>query len=781
MSLEGAIQDARKALNRDLIAARLGDNGQGNPYDLDTPGNYWVQKVEANGNLSQPISLPIYSNANIPPKAGLAVYIGYDEFGTQCIWRASRTGLLSADISPLILNPLDTAVYGKVNGANIANFFCQRHGDTTNYPLTVVVFPGAIERADTMQIFSGATVDLSALVPGDDLHCYAVVFIKTDLTLEAFASTPVALTEPLTDVDISEAIAQRTADSLTIWAWELFDEQTVLSPDPTKNVDLRQWLNIPGTGGAMTSFNVAGDTGTPATISDGDTLTFVGTNGVATSISGDTVTIDGTITSKEIFNEWTETGTPSANTLWVYATDDNGFTVWRLIDSTGTVLQTIRDQIVVAKNTTGSSIAAGSAVKINTVASGVSLMVKSIATNDTVNLADGVVMDATADNAFGRVMLRGIMPLDTSGYSAGALLYLSAATSGLLTATSPSSGAGWIQIVAQALDSSASGHLLVNPKTRLDHLYTANLNVGTKTNTNINFFVDATHVLNLIAPPISANRAITLPDATGTVVLNDNTVSLTNKKYGSGSSIAADAVLDMVSTTLGGRPAPVMTVAQRDAISSPAEGLMIYCSDTDELSFYDGQRWRAVEGVGWSPFAFPISYNPSAAFADGLSVAAVSGVLAVPMLVPSHMLLEAVSVTNLNTALARSWTWGLYKQYLNNGNSGENTLTQVAVANGSDAFTATAVSIRTITATSAPIYLAPGVYWLVIQNNHASNVFSVGSTAVAARAAFNTGQTKTLGAGIGSTLDFVASTWVKTSDVVAVVCKGRVFGQTTSF
>ena len=45
-----------------------------------------------------------------------------------------------------------------------------------------------------------------------------------------------------------------------------------------------------------------------------------------------------------------------------------------------------------------------------------------------------------------------------------------------------------------------------------------------------------------------------------------------------GSAANATAILDLKSTTKGLLP-PRMTYAQRQAISSPATGLMIYCTD----------------------------------------------------------------------------------------------------------------------------------------------------------------------------------------------------------
>lgn len=39
---------------------------------------------------------------------------------------------------------------------------------------------------------------------------------------------------------------------------------------------------------------------------------------------------------------------------------------------------------------------------------------------------------------------------------------------------------------------------------------------------------------------------------------------------------------------------PRMTEAQRDAISSPATGLLVYNTDDNEFNFYDGSSWRVL-------------------------------------------------------------------------------------------------------------------------------------------------------------------------------------------
>ena len=57
-----------------------------------------------------------------------------------------------------------------------------------------------------------------------------------------------------------------------------------------------------------------------------------------------------------------------------------------------------------------------------------------------------------------------------------------------------------------------------------------------------------------------------------------------------GSTPDASAMLDVQSTTKGMLP-PRLTSAQRDAISNPAEGLIIYNTESDCLNHFAGGRW----------------------------------------------------------------------------------------------------------------------------------------------------------------------------------------------
>lgn len=75
-----------------------------------------------------------------------------------------------------------------------------------------------------------------------------------------------------------------------------------------------------------------------------------------------------------------------------------------------------------------------------------------------------------------------------------------------------------------------------------------------------------------------------------------NTASPTfTGSVGVGSAAVASALLDVQSTTKGFR-APSMTTTQRNAIASPAAGLMIYNTTLNAYQVYNGTAWSSVGG-----------------------------------------------------------------------------------------------------------------------------------------------------------------------------------------
>ncbi len=282
MSLEQAIQDARRILNVDPIIARLGD-GNGNVYDLVFTGYYFCRKIESDNKLSKPFSLPLNPLASIPPRDGQPVILGYDSFGIFCIYSANRLGMISGNTNPLILNPLDTAVYGKTSQTNLATLYYQRHGDTVNFPFTVVVFKAPVIINGVADLFAGAGINIASFVPAAGIHCYVSIFLRTDMTV---------------GVDIQEGIDQSSANSVIICAWELHGGDTALSPSPARNVDMRQIVNTGSGSSPGTSLTVTDGT---TTVTDVTEIDFNGTDFTVTDLTGGAVQIDLVTPSAQIF------------------------------------------------------------------------------------------------------------------------------------------------------------------------------------------------------------------------------------------------------------------------------------------------------------------------------------------------------------------------------------------------------------------------------------------------------------------------------------------------
>lgn len=81
-------------------------------------------------------------------------------------------------------------------------------------------------------------------------------------------------------------------------------------------------------------------------------------------------------------------------------------------------------------------------------------------------------------------------------------------------------------------------------------------------------------------------------DFTGTAGFRALVSALAGQVVGA-ASLNASAILEADSTTLGFLP-PRMTTTQRNAISSPAEGLVVYNTTTHKLNVYTGSTWEAV-------------------------------------------------------------------------------------------------------------------------------------------------------------------------------------------
>jgi hypothetical protein len=156
----------------------------------------------------------------------------------------------------------------------------------------------------------------------------------------------------------------------------------------------------------------------------------------------------------------TNTPTSQGTIYW----DDSRSTAALIMN--GTLQHIGQDTFFYVKNSTGSSIAKGTAVRFNGTdgASG-HLLIAPFLANGTYpsNYFMGVTAETIANGSFGQVMHFGELGgINTSGYTAGALLYASTTVAGGFQTTAPVAPNN-IVLIAAAINSKNNGDILVRP------------------------------------------------------------------------------------------------------------------------------------------------------------------------------------------------------------------------------------------------------------------------------------------------------------------------------
>ena len=109
---------------------------------------------------------------------------------------------------------------------------------------------------------------------------------------------------------------------------------------------------------------------------------------------------------------------------------------------------------------------------------------------------------------------------------------------------------------------------------------------------------------NLIRNALTLKNNINFTNSTGTniargLLINQTLTAVSDYRaiesnvggaYFNTSSVNASAILQADSTTQGFLP-PRMTTAQKLAIATPAAGLMVYDTDLNQMSYYNGTTW----------------------------------------------------------------------------------------------------------------------------------------------------------------------------------------------
>ncbi|MFM1756668.1 MAG: hypothetical protein RL621_1641 [Bacteroidota bacterium] len=170
---------------------------------------------------------------------------------------------------------------------------------------------------------------------------------------------------------------------------------------------------------------------------------------------------------------------------------------------------------------------------------------------------------------------------------------------GSVTTIKISDGAVTDSKVSSISGSKVTGNILGNAATASKLVTARNIN-GVPFDGSSNITISASaNAESLSGTNLNAN--ITGSSLTSTGVLNNATI---NGKVivGATSETSSTAILEVSSTTQGFLP-PRMTLAQRIAITNPAQGLMIYCTNCGtygEPEYYNGNSWLTLSGASTS-------------------------------------------------------------------------------------------------------------------------------------------------------------------------------------
>lgn len=155
---------------------------------------------------------------------------------------------------------------------------------------------------------------------------------------------------------------------------------------------------------------------------------------------------------------------PPDNTLRIHAEDNAGFT-FPHYHVNGDEIEISRDMIFVGRNTSGATITKGTPVNIYNATGNKPQLRVSRSSSESTMPAQGLMFEDVAHNAFGRVIGRGELRLDTSAFSEGDLLYVG---DGALTNMEPTSPDHTQEIAVVITSGAGNGRVFVSPHTHIN-------------------------------------------------------------------------------------------------------------------------------------------------------------------------------------------------------------------------------------------------------------------------------------------------------------------------
>lgn len=373
------------------------------------------------------------------------------------------------------------------------------------------------------------------------------------------------------------------------------------------------------TGAGVISFNGRVGSVTPA---EGDyNLTQLGDVIITTAINNDVLRYNGS--------------------NWVNAQIFTG-TIAQYVDGTGayqtfpTLLSSDR-LITEVRNTTGATVTKGTVIYLNGSSGTLPLIAKAQANGEATSTGTyGVVQNDIANNANGYVVVIGnLTGIDTSAYSAGAILWLSPTVAGGYTTTKPSAPnhAVYIGIVTRSSNTQGTIEVKIQNGYELDELH--NVSISSVANNEVLVYESASSLWkNKTIPTIlgytPANAATYVPYTGATADMNIGAYSIYTSNViitsgGSGflAALTADTlnaigILNLTSGGKNGNLKPTTLGADRTWTLPDASGTIALTSNLS--SYVPTSRTLTINGT-----TYDLSADRSWTISTGISGSGVSG------------------------------------------------------------------------------------------------------------------------------------------------------------
>lgn len=365
----------------------------------------------------------------------------------------SSSGLLSnATAGTDYQSPISLTTTGTSGNATFTS-------NTLNIPNYTYTLPTA-----STSVLGGVKVDgTSITISGGVIS--ATTGGSGTVTSVASADGSITVTNPTTTVDLAvvKAPIWSTArllagNSVNGSANVAFANKFIVQGTTDTGLSGAQFLGALGTGIVKNTTS----TGVLSIAVAGTDYVIPGANSNITSLTG----ITGAISSPTSLT-FTGVAPPTyAQGKLVYDTDNESLTFFNNDSAVG--LQIGQESWIRVINKTGSTIANGAAVYISgsDATSGLQTIALARANAAATVIGAGLTTESIANNAIGYVTAIGVVHgLDTSGFAAGATVYISSATAGLLTSTAPAAPNYRYRIGIVGIVSATVGTINVTPST----------------------------------------------------------------------------------------------------------------------------------------------------------------------------------------------------------------------------------------------------------------------------------------------------------------------------